>query len=249
MILSMNIIAHIGEYFLLMGKAFRWPDRQRMFWRQVSHEMEKQGLESILITLIVSVFMGAIMTMQTKLNTSNPLLPIYTTGLVTRDCILLEFSSTILCLLLAGKVGSNIASEIGTMRITEQIDALEIMGVNSASYLILPKIAGMITIMPFLVIFSSATGILGAYATAYIGHVLPPDDLTLGLQHDFKPWFMWMSIIKSQFFAFIISSVPAFCGYTVEGGSVNVGKSSTDAVVSSSVLILFSDVFLTQLLS
>ena len=108
---------------------------------------------------------------------------------------------------------------------------------------------GMLTIMPFLVIFSSATGILGAYATAYVGHVLPPDDLTLGLQHSFNSWFVWMSIIKSEFFAFIISSVPAFCGYTVEGGSVNVGKSSTDAVVSSSVLILFSDVFLTQLLS
>ena len=148
-----------------------------------------------------------------------------------------------------GAVGSNIASELGTMRVTQQIDALEIMGVNSASYLILPKIMGMLTIMPFLVIFSSATGILGAYATAYVGHVLPPDDLTLGLQHSFKPWFMWMSIIKSQFFAFIISSVPAFCGYTVEGGSVNVGKASTDAVVTSSVLILFSDVFLTQLLS
>jgi phospholipid/cholesterol/gamma-HCH transport system permease protein len=154
-----------------------------------------------------------------------------------------------MCLILAGKVGSNIASELGTMRVTQQIDALEIMGVNSASYLILPKIMGMLTIMPFLVIFSSATGILGAYATAYIGHVLPPDDLTLGLQHSFKSWFVWMSIIKSEFFAFIISSVPAFCGYTVEGGSVNVGKSSTDAVVSSSVLILFSDVFLTQLLS
>ena len=154
-----------------------------------------------------------------------------------------------MCLILAGKVGSNIASEIGTMRVTQQIDALEIMGVNSASYLILPKIAGMITIMPFLVIFSSAMGIVGAYGTAYIGHVLPPDDLTIGLQHDFRAWFVWMSIIKSLFFAFIISSVPAFFGYTVEGGSVNVGKASTDAVVSSSALILFSDVFLTQLLS
>jgi phospholipid/cholesterol/gamma-HCH transport system permease protein len=123
------------------------------------------------------------------------------------------------------------------------------MGVNSACYLILPKIMGMLTIMPFLVIFSSATGFLGAYYTAFIGHVLPPDDLTLGLQHSFNPWFVWMSIIKSQFFAFIISSVPAFCGYTVEGGSVEVGKASTDAVVSSSMLILFSDVFLTQLLS
>jgi phospholipid/cholesterol/gamma-HCH transport system permease protein len=163
--------------------------------------------------------------------------------------MLLEFSSSIMCLILAGKVGSNIASEIGTMRVTQQIDALEIMGVNSASYLILPKIAGMVTIMPFLVIFSSAMGIVGAYGTAYVGHVLAPDDLTLGLQHDFKSWFVWMSIIKSLFFAFIISSVPAYFGYTVEGGSVNVGKASTDAVVTSSAIILCSDVFLTQLLS
>jgi phospholipid/cholesterol/gamma-HCH transport system permease protein len=163
--------------------------------------------------------------------------------------MLLEFSSSIMCLILSGKVGSNIASELGTMRVTQQIDALEIMGVNSASYLILPKILGMITMMPFLVIFSSALGIVGAYATAYIGHVLSPDDLTLGLQHDFNQWFIWMSIIKSLVFAFIISSVSAFCGYTVEGGSVEVGKASTTAVVSSSVLILFSDVFLTQMLS
>ena len=170
-------------------------------------------------------------------------------GYTTREIMLLEFSSSIMCLILAGKVGSNIASEIGTMRVTQQIDALEIMGVNSACYLILPKILGLLTIMPVLVVFSSAMGIVGAYGTAYIGHIMPPDDLTLGLQHDFVPWFLWMSIIKSQFFAFIISSVPAFFGYTVEGGSVNVGKASTDAVVSSSVLILFSDVFLTQLLS
>ena len=123
------------------------------------------------------------------------------------------------------------------------------MGVNSASYLILPKIMGLITIMPFLVIFSSATGIIGAYATAYLANIITPEDLTAGLQHDFNPWFMYMSIIKSLFFAFIISSVSAYMGYTVKGGSVEVGKASTDAVVCSSVLILFSDVFLTQILS
>ena len=163
--------------------------------------------------------------------------------------MLLEFSSSIMCLILAGKVGSNIASEIGTMRVTQQIDALDVMGINSASYLILPKVLGLITIMPLLVIFSSAMGIVGAYATAYIGHILPPDDLTAGLQHNFVPWFLWMSIIKSLFFAFIISSVSAFFGYTVAGGSVEVGRASTNAVVSSSVLILFADVFLTQMLS
>jgi phospholipid/cholesterol/gamma-HCH transport system permease protein len=170
-------------------------------------------------------------------------------GYTTREIMLLEFSSSIMCLILAGKVGSNIASEIGTMRVTQQIDALDIMGVNSACYLILPKILGMLTIMPLLVIFSSAMGIMGAYGTAYIGHIIVPDDLTLGLQHAFQQWFVWMSIIKSLFFAFIISAVPSYFGYTVEGGSVNVGKASTDAVVSSSVLILCSDVFLTQLLS
>jgi len=153
-----------------------------------------------------------------------------------------------MCLILAGKVGSNIASELGTMRVTQQIDALEIMGINSASYLILPKIVGLITIMPFLVIFSAAMGIVGAYATAFFAHIITPVDLTSGLQHDFNPWFMYMSITKSLFFAFIIASVSSFFGYTVKGGSVEVGKSSTNAVVSSSVLILFSDVFLTQLL-
>ena len=120
---------------------------------------------------------------------------------------------------------------------------------GSGKTVLMKNLVGLLTIMPFLVIFSSVMGIIGAYATAYVGHIMPPDDLTAGLQHNFVPWFMWMSIIKSQFFAFIISSVPAFCGYTVEGGSVNVGKASTDAVVTSSVLILFSDVFLTQLLS
>ena len=239
----------LGKFVILMGRTFSIPERFRMFWKQYVKEMAQLGINSIGIVLLISFFIGAVICIQMKLNIQSPWMPRWVSGYTTREIMLLEFSSSIMCLILAGKVGSNIASEIGTMRVTQQIDALEIMGVNSASYLILPKIAGMITIMPFLVIFSSAMGIVGAYGTAYIGHVLPPDDLTLGLQHDFKSWFVWMSIIKSLFFAFIISSVPAFFGYTVEGGSVNVGKASTDAVVSSSALILFSDVFLTQLLS
>ena len=238
-----------GRYLQLMGRTFSVPERMRMFLKSYVKEMAQLGVNSIGIVLLISFFIGAVICIQMKLNIQSPWMPRWVSGYTTREILLLEFSSSIMCLILAGKVGSNIASELGTMRVTQQIDALEIMGVNSASYLILPKIMGMLTIMPFLVIFSSATGIMGAYATAYVGHVLPPDDLTLGLQHSFKSWFVWMSIIKSEFFAFIISSVPAFCGYTVEGGSVNVGKSSTDAVVSSSVLILFSDVFLTQLLS
>ena len=238
-----------GRYLMLMGRTFSRPERLRMFLKQYVKEMAQLGVNSIGIVLLISFFIGAVICIQMKLNIQSPWMPRWVSGYTTREIMLLEFSSSIMCLILAGKVGSNIASEIGTMRVTQQIDALEIMGVNSASYLILPKIAGMVTIMPFLVIFSSAMGIVGAYGTAYVGYVLAPDDLTLGLQHDFQPWFVWMSIIKSLFFAFIISSVPAYFGYTVEGGSVNVGKASTDAVVTSSAIILCSDVFLTQLLS
>ena len=238
-----------GRYVMLMGRTFSRPERLRMFFKQYVKEMAQLGVDSIGIVLLISFFIGAVICIQMKLNIQSPWMPRWVSGYTTREIMLLEFSSSIMCLILAGKVGSNIASEIGTMRVTQQIDALEIMGINSASYLILPKIIGMITIMPFLVVFSSAMGIVGAYATAYIGHIMTPDDLTIGLQHNFNSWFVWMSIIKSLFFAFIISSVPAFFGYSVEGGSVDVGKASTDAVVSSSALILFSDVFLTQLLS
>ena len=244
-----NWLTTFGRYVMLMGRTFARPERLRMFLKQYVKEMAQLGVDSIGIVLLISFFIGAVICIQMKLNIQSPWMPRWVSGYTTREIMLLEFSSSIMCLILAGKVGSNIASEIGTMRVTQQIDALEIMGVNSANYLILPKILGLITIMPFLVIFSSAMGFVGAYATAYIGHIMAPDDLTLGLQHNFNAWFIWMSIIKSLFFAFIIASVPAYFGYTVEGGSVNVGKASTDAVVTSSVLILFSDVFLTQLLS
>ncbi|WP_288317489.1 MlaE family ABC transporter permease [Xylanibacter caecicola] len=238
-----------GRYIILMGRAFSRPERIRMFAKQYIKEMSSLGVNSIGIVLLISFFIGAVICIQMKLNIQSPWMPRWVSGYTTREIMLLEFSSSIMCLILAGKVGSNIASELGTMRVTQQIDALEIMGVNSAGYLIMPKILGLVTLMPFLVIFSSATGILGAYGTAYIGNILSPEDLTLGLQHNFTPWFVWMSIIKSLFFAFIISSVSSFYGYTVEGGSVEVGKASTNAVVCSSVLILFSDVFLTKLLS
>ncbi len=238
-----------GRYLEIMGKAFSIPDKMRMSARQYVKEMVSLGIDSIGIVLLISFFIGAVICIQMKLNIQSPWMPRWVTGYTTREIMLLEFSSSIMCLILAGKVGSNIASEIGTMRVTQQIDALDIMGVNSANYLILPKILGLVTIMPCLVIFSSIFGILGAYGTAYVGHILLPDDLTMGLQHAFNQWFVWASIIKSLFFAFIISSVSSFFGYTVEGGSVEVGRASTTSVVTSSVLILFSDVFLTQLLS
>ena len=238
-----------GKYLILMGRAFSRPERMRMFLKQYVKEMSQLGIDSIGIVLLISFFIGAVICIQMKVNIQSPWMPHWVAGYATREIMLLEFSSSIMCLILAGKVGSNIASELGTMRVTQQIDALEIMGVNSANYLILPKILGLVTIMPFLVIFSSALGVVGASSTAYVGHIIPPEDLTAGLQHDFVPWFLWTSIIKSLVYAYIITSVSSYFGYTVGGGSVEVGKASTAAVVNSSVLILFCDVFLTQLLS
>lgn len=237
-----------GRYLTLMRRTFSQPERMRMFFRQYTNELEQLGVNSIGIVLLISFFIGAVITIQIKLNIDSPLMPRWTVGYVTREIMLLEFSSSIMCLILAGKVGSNIASELGTMRVTQQIDALEIMGVNSANYLILPKIIAMITAIPLLVTFSIFAGIIGAFCTCWFGGIMSAVDLEYGLQYMFVEWFIWCGIIKSFFFAFIIASVSAFFGYTVEGGSIEVGKSSTDSVVSSSVLILFADLILTQLL-
>jgi len=235
-------------YVLLMKRVLVQPDKWRMFFRQFPKELEKLGLQSLPIVIIISVFIGAIMTIQTKLNSSNPLLPTYTTGLVTRDTLLLEFSSTIMCLILAGKVGSNIASEIGTMRITEQIDALEIMGVNSANYLILPKIIAFVVMIPFLVIFSMALGLVGGYFVSLFTDVISTADYLTGIQYAFVPYYVFYSVVKSLIFAFIITSVASFYGYYAQGGALDVGKASTNAVVNGSILVLFFNLLVTSLM-
>lgn len=243
-----NNLKNIGQYVQLMGRALSIPDRWRMFYKQYVTEMFQLGYNSIGIVLIISFFIGAVICLQIKLNIQSPWMPVMVVGFTTREIMLLEFSSSIMCLILAGKVGSNIASELGTMRITQQIDALDIMGVNSANYLIMPKIIGLMTIMPILVTFSVASGILGAFATSFLG-TTTISELTIGFRYEFTPWFFWCGIIKAVVYAFIIASVASYKGYTVEGGSVEVGKSSTDAVVTSSILILFADIFLTNLLT
>lgn len=245
----LRLLHSFGQYCMLMGRTFQRPERFTMFLRKYYKEVLSLGIDSIGIVILISLFIGAVICIQIKINIQSPWMPVWVSGYTTREIMLLEFSSSIMCLILAGKVGSNIASELGTMRVTQQIDALDIMGINSASYLILPKIAALVTIIPLLVIFSVGAGFTGAYMTAYLAHIITPSDLTLGLQHDFNQWYFWMGVIKSLFFAYIIASVASYYGYTVKGGSVEVGKASTDAVVTSSVLILFSDMFLTQMLS
>ncbi|MDR1653411.1 MAG: ABC transporter permease [Prevotellaceae bacterium] len=243
----MGLITETGRYALLMKRTLTAPARRSVFLRQYAQELEKQGLQSLPIVLIISFFIGAVITIQMRLNTENPLLPSYLTGLATRDTLFLEFSSTILCLILAGKVGSNMSSEIGTMRITEQIDALEVMGINSANYLILPKILAFVTMIPFLVIISMAVGLMGGYIVTFTGVMLPADYIS-GIRYAFIPYYIFYSIIKSVVFAFIISSVSSYYGYYAYGGALDVGRAGTNAVVNSSIIILFFNLMLTNLM-
>ena len=233
---------------MLMGRTFARPERMRMFFRQYINEMGQLGVNSIGIVLLISFFIGAVITIQIKLNIESPFMPRWTVGYVTREIMLLEFSSSIMCLILAGKVGSNIASELGTMRVTQQIDALEIMGVNSASYLILPKIVAAVVFFPFLTILSIAIGIIGGWAIAYLTGIMIPADYVDGLLMDFKPYSIVYSLIKTAVFAYIITSISAFYGYFAKGNSLEVGAASTRAVVASSVVIMIFNLILTQVL-
>lgn len=231
-----------------MGRVLSKPEKGKIYYKQVFIEIEKLGINSIGIVIIISIFMGAVITLQTRYNLENPLIPLYLIGLTARDTMLLEFSSTIVGLILAGKVGSNIASEIGHMRITEQIDALEIMGVNSASFLVLPKMLAAIIFNPVLTLISMFVGILGGWAAAVLTGALSSTDYIYGIQYWFIPFYITYSLVKTVVFAIIITTVPAFFGYYVKGGALEVGRSSTKGVVTSSVLILLFNVILTQLL-
>ncbi|MBA7527450.1 Intermembrane phospholipid transport system permease protein MlaE [subsurface metagenome] len=244
----MKILEQIGKYFILMNRVFSKPEKNKIYYRQVLKEIESLGINSIGIVIIISIFMGAVITLQTRYNLENPLIPLYLIGLTARDSMLLEFSSTIVGLILAGKVGSSIASEIGHMRITEQIDALEIMGVNSASFLILPKIIAAVLFNPILTLISMFVGVFGGWAAAVVTGALTSTDYIYGIQYWFIPFYITYSLVKTVVFAIIITSVPAFFGYYVKGGALEVGRSSTKGVVTSSVLILLFNVILTQLL-
>lgn len=244
----MKFLYHLGRYANLIVRVFARPERHKIYYKQVIKEMETLGINSIGIVAIISAFMGAVITIQTAYNTDNPLFPSYLIGLAARDSILLEFSSTIVALILAGKVGSNIASEIGTMKVTEQIDALEIMGINPASYLILPKILAFMFISPFLSLMSMIIGVFGGWVAGVSTGVITSPEYIYGIQYAFIPYYIVYSLIKSLVFAFIITSVSSYHGYYTEGGALEVGRSSTLAVVHSSVFVLLFNLILTQLL-
>lgn len=244
----LSSLTTLGEYCTFMWRVFSLPEKWKVFFRRTFGEMSKLGMGSIPLVLIISIFIGAVITIQMEKNTSSPLIPSYSVGLATREIILLEFSNSILCLILAGKVGSNIASEIGTMRVTEQIDALEIMGVNSRSYLVLPKVIGFVLFMPVLAVLCMVTSLVGGFFVAAFTDIIPVSRYVYGLQAYFTEWYVWYGLIKSIVFAYIIASVTAFYGYNVRGGALEVGKASTKGVVTSSILILLFDVILTKLM-
>lgn len=244
----LKLLYHIGRYFTLLKRVFSKPERWTVFVRQTVREVDKIGLSSILIVIIISIFMGAVCTIQMTANLATPIIPRYLIGLGTRETMLLEFSSTIVALILSGKVGGNIASELGTMKVTEQVDALEIMGVNSAEYLILPKIVASILFIPLLTVISMAVGIWGGYLAAFFTPGVTPHEFVIGITSYFQPYYVTYSIIKSGIFAFIISSISSYHGYFTNGGALDVGRSSTHAVVYSSIVVLLFNVILTKLM-
>ncbi len=244
----LHILPEIGNYVLLMRRVFTRPQKLKIFWNQLMLEIEQLGLESFGIVAFISTFMGAVVAIQTAYNITSPLIPMSMVGFTVRQSVILEFSPTILSLILAGKVGSRIASEIGTMRVTEQIDALEIMGVNSANYLIFPKMTALLLINPVLIVFSMWMGVFGGWLAMVATGLVSTSDYVQGIRIDFQGYIVFYAITKTVFFAFIIATVSGYYGYVTSGGALEVGQASTKAVVISSILIILFNLVLTQLL-
>lgn len=243
----MGYLYEIGRYWIFIKGLFTKPERFKVYLKQIFTEMESMGVGSVGIVAINSIFMGAVITIQSAYNIVNPLVPLSAIGIVARDSIIIEFAPTVIMMVLAGKIGSSIASEIGTMRVTEQIDALEIMGINSSSYLVVPKIVAAIFILPFVVIISMFMGILGGWIAGDLSGACPSAEYLKGLQDSFLPFNITFALIKTVIFAYLITSISSFQGYFTQGGALEVGRSSTKAVVYSNILILVFDYICTQL--
>lgn len=244
----MALLSRFGRYFIFLGSMLRNREKLGVYVRQVVEEATSIGIDSILIVSIVSTFIGAVTCVQTAYNLVSPLIPNYVISLIVRDMTLLELAPTITCVVLSGKVGSSIASSLGTMRVTEQIDALEVMGINSSSYLVLPKIiAAMITI-PMLVTLAAFLSIYGGYLAGTLTGVITPEEYTYGIRADFNQFNIPFALIKAVVFAFLISSISSFQGFYTKGGALEVGRSSTAAVTNSCIAVLISDYLLAQLL-
>ncbi|MDH3381338.1 MAG: ABC transporter permease [Flavobacteriaceae bacterium] len=244
----MNYIEHTGKYFVMLKQIFKKPQKWIIFKESLFREMEDIGINSIGITAFISFFVGGVVVIQMALNLENPFIPRYLIGYATRMSLVLEFSPTLMSIILAGKVGSYITSSIGTMRVTEQIDALEVMGVNSLNYLVLPKIIASVIFYPLLVTLGIFLGIYGGMVAGVLTDLISMPDYITGLRTDLDPFHFTYSMIKTVVFAFVIATIPAYHGYYVQGGSLEVGRAGTKAVVWTSVVIIVLNYFLTQML-
>ncbi len=215
-----------------------------MYWKELMHQCSEIGIGSLPIVIIISLFLGAVTTVQTAYQLVSPLVPQATIAQIVRDSVILELSPTVVCIVLAGVVGSKIASELGNMRTTEQIDALEIMGINTRSYLVMPKIAGALIVVPFLVVISAVLAIWGGRTAGAMSGILAPEIFDNGLRQNLNVFNITFSLYKAYTFAFIISSIPAYYGYYVQGGALEIGRASTTSVVISCIMILFADYIL-----
>ena len=244
----MEFFTHFGRYLLMLKGMFTKPENTKMYWKEFMHQCSDIGFGSLGIVSIISFFIGAVSAVQTAYQLVSPVIPKTTIAQIVRDTVILEFAPTLVCIVLAGVIGSKIASELGNMRVSEQIDALEIMGINTKSYLIMPKIAAAMLTIPLLVVISMLLGIWGGRIAGTASNILSADTFDRGLLQNFVPYNVIFALIKSYTFAFIISSIPAYYGYYVKGGALEIGRSSTKSVVVSCVMILFADYILAQIL-
>ena len=243
-----KFLSNVGRYTLFMKMVFKKPEKWKLLWRQFIIEADKLILSSIIIVGVISLFIGGVLVIQTASNLENPIIDKMYIGYMVRESLILEFCSTMIALILAGKMGSNIASEIGSMRITEQIDAMDMMGVNSAGFLVLPKIMAATILSPLLVLLSLALGLLGGWIVVEATHIIPPPSYITGIKAFYNGFYIFYSCFKMSLFCFMISSISAFNGYYAKGGSLGVGRSSTQSIVTISILILLLDLIVTQLM-
>ena len=244
----MNVFTHLGRYVLMIRGMFSKPENHKMYWKEFMHQCNDIGIGSLGIVSIISVFIGAVSAVQTAYQLVSPIIPKTTIAQIVRDTVILEFAPTLVCIVLAGVIGSKIASELGNMRVSEQIDALEIMGINTKAYLILPKIAAALITIPLLVVIAMVLGIWGGRLAGAASGIISPETFDRGLLEQFLPYNVFFALVKSYTFAFLISSIPAYFGYYVKGGALEIGRSSTKSVVVSCVMLLFADYILSQLL-
>lgn len=244
----MHFLTHVGTYLLMLRGMFKRPENTKMYWKEFMHQCVEIGFGAMPIVLIISAFLGAVTTVQTAYQLVSPIIPKTTISMIVRDTIMLELSPTVVCVVLAGVVGSKIASELGNMRVSEQIDALEIMGINTKGYLVFPKVMASLVVIPALIVLSIFVALLGGRIAGSAADILSNSTFDIGLRQNFKQFNVFFALIKAYTFGFLISSISAYYGYYVQGGALEIGRASTKAVIVSCILILLADYVLAALL-